>query len=226
MSEVRSALAWEKGEVSLSPLTVTLQEVEVQKKHLTMAIVCEGEGREKMPQLAGGYLCESMVGWFYNTLLPRCSQKPECSSDELETELRAQWEMALREWQQYLGKRGAEDNVHICGILVWENRYAAWGNRPVYILNRRFNKPRKKNILPPAKGVTYISGEIGSFLRFYIENESMNEGIKEQELLESLYAEDILEELRLVKRLGELGKEAVARTEGRSVGAVILEVEP
>ena len=153
-------------------------------------------------------------------------KKPECPSYELEQLLREQWERALREWQEYSEKYGREDRIHICGILIKGSSYVAWGNRPVYVFNRRFNKPRRKSILPAAEDVAYTSGEIGSFLSFYIESAGMQEGLTEQEILGSLYLEGMTEEEKLQRRLGELGRAAVERLEEKGVGAVILEVQP
>ncbi|MBQ8822039.1 MAG: hypothetical protein IJZ82_05315 [Lachnospiraceae bacterium] len=226
MSEVRSALVWERGDVFPSPLTVTLQEVMVQKKQLLLALVCQGEAGGQSAQLAAGYLGESIVGWFYNELVQYCNAKPECSVTELEQLLRGQWERARKEWQEYAGKRNCEAAVGISGILIWGSGFVAMGNEPVYVFNRRFNKPRRKNLLPAGEDVIFASGEIGSFLSLYLENKGMSEGIKEEALLESLYVEKAMEEHKLEKRLGELGKAAVSRMDGKSVGAVILEVEP
>ena len=226
MSEVRSALVWEKGGVGLSPLTVTLQEAEVCGEHLVMALLCEGEEGGTCPQLAAGYLCESMVGWFYNEVLALCKRKPEYSVTELEQMLKKQWERATRELQEYGKKRKLEWEVTISGILLWERCFVAFGNRAVYVLNRRFNRPRKKNILPKGESVTFQAGEINSFLSFYLESEAMTEIMKEEEILESLYTETFMEERKLEKRLGELGKVALGRIQERNVGAIILEVEP
>lgn len=226
MSEVRSALVWEKGSVGESPLTVTLQEVEVQKKHLVLAIVCEGKDGGSCPQLAAGYLCESMVGWFYNEVLPLCKKKTEAPIQELEQMLKKQWKRATRELQEYGKKRKLEWEVTISGILLWGSSFVAFGNRAVYVLNRRFNKPRKKNILPKGEPVTFQTGETNSFLSFYLESEAMTETMKEEEILESLYTEAFMEERKLEKRLRELGKAALGRMQERSAGAIILEVEP
>ncbi|MBQ7920863.1 MAG: hypothetical protein IJ324_13095 [Lachnospiraceae bacterium] len=226
MSEVRSALVWEKGSVGESPLTVTLQEVEVQKKHLVLAIVCQGKDDGSCPQLPAGYLCESMVGWFYNEVLPLCKRKPELPAQELEQMLKKQWERAVRELQEYGKKRNCKVEVTISGILLWGSCFVAFGNRAVYVLNRRFNRPRKKNILPKGESVTFQTGEVNSFLSFYLESEAMTEIMKEEEILESLYTETFMEERKLEKRLGELGKATLSRMQERSAGAIILEVEP
>lgn len=226
MSEVRSAAVWERGGMMPSPLTVTLQEVEVQNKRLVMALVCQGEGQGERPQLAAGYLCESMVGWFYNELLSYCSKKTECAVSELEQMMRRQWERVQAEWQEYAKKQGMESAVKICGLLCFDSSYVAWGNLPVYVLNRRFNKPRKKMVFRPGQDITFSAGEIAGFLSFFLANEGMSRGIRDEELLESLYTEKKVEEARLQKRLGELGKAAAERTDKMSVGAVIVEVEP
>lgn len=226
MSDVRSALVWEQGNRGLSPLTVTLQVAEVQGKKLALAMICEGEEGGVCPQLPAGYLCERMVGWFHNEMLPICVKEADCLVGELEQLLCWQWERAMAEWKEYAKKRACEAEVKVAGIILWGDCFAAFGNLPVYVLNRRFNKPRRKNILPMGKGVAFRSGEISSLLSIYLENAAMNEGLQEEELLGSLYTEKLMEEKKLEKRLIELGKTAAERLEGKSAGAVILEVEP
>ena len=224
MSEVRSALVWERGGVGVSPLTVTLQEAKVRKKHLVMALLCEGEEGGVCPQLPAGYLCESLVGWFYNELLPICKRSSECDAERLKILLLEQWERAAREWKEYAGKRACSEEVRIGGILLWDSFFVVFGNMPVYVLNRRFNRPRKKNLLSGTEIVTFYAGEVSGFISFYVENEAMRQGIKEEEVLESLYVETPMNEQRLEKRLTELGSVARERCPGKPIGAVALEV--
>ncbi len=226
MSEVRSALVWEKGDVGVSKLTVTLQEVKVCGKNLVMALVCEGEEGGSCSPLPAGYLCESMVGWFYNEMAPLCKQRSELTPQKLEGLIRKQWKCAVGEWEEYARKKTCNAGVRFGGILLFGSSFVAFGNIPVYVLNRRFNKPRRKNILSVGGDVVFLCGEVGSFLSFYLENEAMSEGLKEGEVVASLYTDGLMKEKKLEKRISELGKVVVQRIQGKSVGAVILEVEP
>lgn len=226
MSEIHSALIWERGSAGLSPLTVTLQEAEVCGRHLLMALVCEGTEGGSCPELPAGYLCESLVGWFYHVLLPECQRSPEHCYSGLEEFIRKHLERAVGEWKEYAWKKHCEEEIRLGGIVFLDRQFVAFGNLPVYVLNKRFNKARRKNLLSMGEKIAFSQGEIRSFLSFYLENDAMRVGISEEELLESLYAEEAMEERRLEKRLSELGKAAGSRVPGRSLGAVILEVIP
>ena len=209
MSEIRSALVWEGGKEGISPLTVTLQEVKVQKKCLLLALMCEGEGGGTSPGLPAGYLCESMVGWFYNELLLWCRKKPEGTITELEKLLRKQWKRSMKELQVHGKRRTEEETIMVSGILFYGNCFVAFGNKGVYVLNRRFHRPRKKNILPGERGISFQTGEVRSFFSFYLESAKMAEAIETETVLESFYTESFMEEDKLERRLTELGKVGV-----------------
>lgn len=226
MSEVRSALVWERGSMGLSPLTVTLQQLKLQEKQLILALVCEsGEGGSS-PQLPAGYLCESMVGWFHGEFLAFCRANPEAGWERMRELMQKQCERTLEEWKDYAGKKNCSGEVRFSGVLLWDRHFVAFGNLPVYVLNCRFNRPRKKNIFPVGEKMSFITGEIRSFSTIYLENGVMAERIKEEEVLESLYTEKSMEEMKLERRLSELGRAAKERSGGKSTGAVVLEVKP
>ncbi len=226
MSEVRSALVWERGSMGLSPLTATLQQLTLEKKQLVMALVCEGEEGGACPQLPAGYVCESMVSWFHGKLLGFCKDNPGADGKRMEELIRRQWDYIWDEWKEYGEKKGYGVKIGASGIVLWDNHFVAFGNRPVYVLNCRFNKPRKKNILTKERSMAFASGEIHTFASIYLENQVFAEVIKEAEIVESLYTEKLMEEVRLEKRLCELISVGKERSGGKSMGAVVLEVMP
>lgn len=226
MGKVCSALAWERGSVGVSPLTVTLQQFVLEGKQLVLALVCEGEEEEKYPQLAAGYLCESMVGWFYREFLDYCGALDKVEPEMLKSTVHEQWDKCMAEWKTYGAKNRYKGEVRVSGILLWDRYFVAWGNRPVYVMNRRFHKPRRKNVLASGGEMSFASGEIQGFVRFYLENQVMADVIEEEEVLDSLYSDKLWEEQKLEKRLLELTKAGKERSWGRSVGAVMLEVMP
>lgn len=224
MGKVCSALAWERGSVGVSPLTVTLQQLLCRGKQLVLALVCEGEDEERCPHLGAGYLCESMVGWFHDEFLNYVRKMKEVEPEKLRVMVYEQWNKCLAEWKAYEEKKESGGKAFVSGILLWDRYFVAFGNRPVYVMNRRFHKPRRKNILFESIDTSFASGEIQGFVSFYLENQVMAEMIKEEEVLGSLYNEEPLEEQKLERRLIELARAGKERSSGKSVGAVMLEV--
>lgn len=226
MGEIHSAFAWEKGKLVLSPLTVTLQEVEVRGRHLLLAILCEGKGDAEKPQMAAGYLCESMVGWFYHEVIPLCRKEDGEMLEKLEERLRRQWNRASKEWQSYEKKKGQKSLVKVAGILLLEESFLAFGNGSVCVLNRRFNKPRLKRVIMDGEEVCVRHGEVKSLVRFLLGSETMMTAMEEKEIVECLFAEQCMEEQKLQKRLGELCRAASVKLPDHPVGGILLEVKP
>lgn len=224
MGKLCGALAWERGSKGISPLTVTLQQVELRGKALALALVCEGEGREKNPSQAAGYLCDSMVGWFHDEFLSYAKRETEDGKENLKELLCDRWERCMAEWRDFTAKMGERGEIGVSGLLVWEDAFVAFGNRPIYVLNRRFHRLRLKNLLPVGKEISFLQGSVQGAVKLYLGSEVMGEHVREDEVLESLWAEDSMEEKKLERRLKELVKAGCERSGKKSAGAVLLEV--
>lgn len=224
MGKICSALAWERGSKGISPLTVTLQQVELGGKGLVLALVCEGEGMERNPSQQAGYLCECLVSWFHDELLSYVKNEAESGKEKLKELLRSRWERGMAEWREFANKVGQCGKPGISGILLWEDYLVVFGNRPVYVLNRRFHRLRLKNLLPAGKEISFSEGSVQGNVRLYLGSEVMREHVREEEVLESLCAEETMEEKKLERRLKELVKAGCERSGKKSTGAVLLEV--
>ena len=76
---------------------------------------------ERNPSQQAGYLCECLVSWFHDELLPYVKNEAESGKEKLKELLRSRWERGMAEWREFANTVGQCGKPGISGILMWED---------------------------------------------------------------------------------------------------------
>ena len=144
--EYFSNFIWEKGKESCSRVSLVLQHVQVRKKAVLLACVCESDNAGEMGVTESGYFTEGLVEWFHRSFLTQCERK--ITEGEVEKLLQQEIPRLEKDIKRFAEKKGIEEALHYWGILLWENRFWIFrrGKCEGYLVNKRFHRKHMKRL--------------------------------------------------------------------------------
>lgn len=229
--EYYSNFLWEKGKEDCSRVSLVLQHVQIRKKQVLLACVCESENLGEIGVTESGYFTEGLVEWFHRSFLKQCERN--ISDGEAEKLLEQEILRLETDIKRFTERKQRKEALHYWGILLWENRFCIFhkGSCEGYLINKRFQKKHMRRL-----GISVRDGEAGQagrqreWLSGYIQRgvgillctAGFIRCLESEEVVEVLDLEGDMSEQRLGKRLQELRQENVRRGEAESVGAIYL----
>ncbi len=211
---------WERGSrVQRNGVSLVLQHVQIRKKQVLLACVCESDPREE--ELYSGYFTERMVEWFHQRYLKLFfGEKALVGAIE---DLQKEKELILREINSNGRKKGFVEKLHFCMILIKDEQFALLksGNCKVYLLNKRFNRQQIKEWTVFDEN-DLCSGELQKNIGLILGTESFWKGVVKTGREEVLFLDRRADDLRIEKRLNELWQELKEHGEEQSAGVVYI----
>lgn len=220
-----SAYLWEQGKTEeISRVSVVLQHVEVKRKQVVLACICEGGRQGECGVTESGYFTEGLVEWFHRDFLKLCENKRR--EEEVEKLLQKEVERLKEEVHKYVQKKGQESEVNYFGMIFWESRFwtFAQGSCEAYLLNKRFNRKNMRRIgaLWEKSRSVYWAGQIQRKVGILLCTSNYLQGVSEENALEVLNPDGEIKEERMQKRLEELWREKVLQGESDPTGAILI----
>lgn len=243
--EYCSNYIWETGEELQSSISLVLQHVQVRKKSLLLACVCESGNQGEVGVTESGYFTEGLVEWFHRSFLKQCERKQK--DGEVEKLLQAELQRICQDIGRFVAKKEVQERLSFWGILLWENRFWIFrkGACQGYLVNRRFQRKHLRRLGSTEKSdrtvegegakeadlskkpdkigeIQWISGRIQRNLGVLLCTEGFLDKLEPETVAEVLHPEGELTEERLGRRLQELLAENVCQGGRLAAGAVYL----
>ncbi len=220
-----STYLWEKGEERVhNPVSLVLQQVEVQKQSVMLVCVCRGRAEkdcdaakenndcevgERCDEVEiSGYFTEALVEWFHRECLKIMERKS--TEAEPERSLHKEIEMIYDELAQYSEKKRVDFSFDCVGMLLVEQRFwlFSMGKGQAYLLNRRYNQKHMRSIVGTSAfgqedAFGWESGLLQKRLGILLGVEDILGQVGADMVTEVLIGEEFTEE-RLQKRVREL----------------------
>lgn len=243
--EYHSNFIWEKGNEECMRISLVLQHVQIRKKSVLLACVCESGNEGEAGITESGYFSEGLVEWFHRSFLKQCERK--LTDEEVEKLLRVEVQRIFGDIERFVAKKGLREQLHFWSILLWDNRFWIFskGDCEGYLVNRRFQKKHLRRLGTPeqrrqhedvkqSKGAglhrkaegsdreQWLSGRLQRNLGILLCTAGFLENMEPEMAAEVLCLDGEITEGRLEKRLQELRQENIQRGGRKTAGAVYL----
>lgn len=213
-----------------------LQQVLTGRGRVLMAAVCDGMGGLPCGELAGGYVAERLLEWFYTEFLLMLYRKKRIwvirrSLDRLVFHMQQQM-------RRYAGQKGISLGTTMTMLVVWEKVWLLWhlGDSRAYRLRRGRMEQLTKDHAHGAGRLTKCVGSFGDFVPehamgvpgagegFLLCSDGFWRRLEERELQDVLAPDQLKEETQIEKRLKEIGEACMKRGERDNLSAVYIKL--
>lgn len=213
-----------------------LQQVLTGRGRVLMAAVCDGMGGLSCGELAGGYVAERLLEWFYTEFLLMLYRKKRIwvirrSLDRLVFHMQQQM-------RRYAGQKGISLGTTMTVLVVWEKVWLLWhlGDSRAYRLRRGRMEQLTKDHAHGAGRLTKCVGSFGDFMPehamgvpgagegFLLCSDGFWRRLEERELQDVLAPDQLKEETQIEKRLKEIGEACMKRGERDNLSAVYIKL--
>ncbi len=196
-------------------------------RRTSVCLICLIPGQNEPQGRAGAYVTGQLLQWFRTLSLRKLDRSPENSLAALEEPLRALIRRTDGEMRS-CGLTPEGKNTDLAGMLCAGEQFLLFsrGGQGIYLLNRSFGRGYVRNIggemrAAGARGLVLRQGSLQEEVGILFATESFCGQVKERELREGLYVEEVLTEPRAARHLWELGRQAEERG-GRNMGAALM----
>lgn len=234
-----SEVYWDKGGRISNQDTLSLQEVEVGKKKILFALICDGMGGLQEGSLASGYVAEQMTEWFCREAVTMI-RRHKSGRKLLRAGLRVLY--GCNEKMNYFARgKGIRFGTTLTAFLLVGGKYYIWhsGDCGLYRVTSFAGRDRIRRLT----GLHTVNAHtltrcIGSFpwkppdtysKRLLLKKNSFllcSDGFwhrtEEERLMTALRPQELLREEQLGRRLRELAGYAKKRGETDNMSAVVI----
>jgi len=234
--KVLSSIYWSAGaEKECNQDTITLQQVITPKGRAVLALVCDGMGGLSQGEIAGGYIAEQIINWFYRTGTSMI-EKGKGRRKIKRSLLRVFFEI-----QEELGKYGKRKGIHmgstVTMLLLWKNRYQVihLGDSRIYLWGRRMRQLTHDHcngdrVLTKCMGSfswqkpDFRQGKIRRNSGFLLCTDGFRNKVSFRQIEEAFRPREISEERQIEARLREMGEYAMKKGEKDNISAIYIKI--
>ena len=206
------------------------EEVSLVLKHLVypggeepVLFGCLGQGEGAVE------FCKNLTDWFYKEGV-HCCKKSSVTPEDLQEKLRIQLQVQRDEWKTSQMEVPAEvdpevqQKVPAGAVLCCVGEYfALWSSvgQQVFLLNTRFGRPNAR-LLTDSQREQFLCGRLQTGVGILLPASGVSQQMRTEELAECLAVKTLGDEIRLEKRLREIGGEAARRGAERVSSMLVM----
>lgn len=233
----QTGVYWCRGSAARSNQdALLLQQILTSRGRVLMAAVCDGMGGLSCGELAGGYVAEQLLEWFYTEFLRMLYRKKRIwvirrSLDRLVFHMQQQM-------RRYAGQEEISLGTTMTVLVMWEKVWLLWhlGDSRGYRLRRGGIQQLTKDHAHGAGKLTKCVGSFGDFMPehavgaadagegFLLCTDGFWRRIEGRELRDVLAPEQLTEETQIERRLGEIGEACMKRGERDNLSAIYIKL--